>query len=137
MYPLLVAGAASRLWEQAGDAASPFFRIGGRRVDPDAGLQFSCDRRQILEPMSVLLCGCFQFGSGRGIVLRPMSWTPEEVRAALDGPESPSLRRLADELIVGVTAGRAVLLASKPWLRAYARDKEDDVQDGLMALFSK
>ncbi len=66
-----------------------------------------------------------------------MSWTPEEVRAALDGREKARLRMLADELMVGVTAGRAVLLGSKPWLRAYARDKEDDVQDGLAALFSK
>lgn len=39
--------------------------------------------------------------------------------------------------MVGVTAGRAVLLGKKPWLRAYARDKEDDVQDGLTALFAK
>jgi len=55
----------------------------------------------------------------------------------LDGRERARLRRLADELMVGVTAGRAVLLGNKPWLRAYARDKEDDVQDGLAALFAR
>jgi len=64
-------------------------------------------------------------------------WTPEKVRETLDGRDSASLRQLADELTISVTAGRAVLLANKPWLRACSRDKEDDVQDGLMALFAK
>ncbi len=66
-----------------------------------------------------------------------LRWTPDQLKRALELRDSTTLRELAKELTVAVTAGRAILLAKKPWLRICARDKEDDVQDGLLALFAR
>ncbi|HGG56247.1 MAG TPA: sigma-70 family RNA polymerase sigma factor [Nannocystis exedens] len=66
-----------------------------------------------------------------------LRWTPDQLKRTLERHDSTTLRELAAELTVAVTAGRAILLAKKPWLRICARDKEDDVQDGLLALFAR
>jgi RNA polymerase sigma factor (sigma-70 family) len=65
------------------------------------------------------------------------TWTPDRIREILDARRSAGLRQLGELLTDAVTAGRGVLLARKPWLRLRSGDKEDDVQDGLVALFAK
>lgn len=70
------------------------------------------------------------------IINHEMPWTPDAVREAIDSRDPYRLRELAEHLIAAVIVGRARLLKSKPWLPGGDASKEDDVQDGLTALFA-
>jgi len=57
------------------------------------------------------------------------------LKRALDGRARAELNELARYLIPAAVAGRAALLARRPYLRAQGRSKDDDVQEVLVVLF--
>lgn len=76
-------------------------------------------------------------GCARIVYLRaPMTrWTPEELARVLDGRDRQGLHALVEHVTPAVIAGRALLLARRPYLRARNPSREDDVQEVLVALF--
>jgi DNA-directed RNA polymerase specialized sigma24 family protein len=62
-------------------------------------------------------------------------WSAERLTRALDARARDELNALARDLIPAVVAGRAILLAKRPYLRAHGPNKDDDVQEVLVALF--
>ncbi len=62
-------------------------------------------------------------------------WTAARLRQVLDAHDRAGLNALARDLMPTVLAGRAVLLAKRPYFQAGQPSKEDDVQEVLVALF--
>lgn len=62
-------------------------------------------------------------------------WSPSRLKRALDGRDRAELNTLARYLMPAALAGRAVLLARRPYLAGTCSNKEDDVQEVLVALF--
>jgi len=70
-------------------------------------------------------------------LLSPMSapWSPARLRRVLDGRDRGELNELARYLIPAAITGRTILLARRPYLQRRGANKEDDVQEVLVALF--
>ncbi len=62
-------------------------------------------------------------------------WSPGRLKRVLDGRDRAELNELARYLMPAALAGRAVLLARRPYLAGSSSNKEDDVQEVLVALF--
>ncbi len=71
------------------------------------------------------------------ILALPMSapWSPARLRQVLDGRDRAELNQLARYLIPAAITGRTILLARRPYFRRRGANKEDDVQEVLVALF--
>jgi len=101
--------------------------------------------------MSEVAGGCAGVGYPRGsglssasspplrsdTLLSPMftPWSPARLRRVLDGRDRGELNELARYLIPAAITGRTILLARRPYLRRRGSNKEDDVQEVLVALF--